>query len=188
MAFDKAVDSVELDNFLKNIANKIRKKAEAPYDVNMFATKQDFYDAIDSIQKNVPAPTPTPTPTEIKEVTITQNGRTSVEPQKGKLLEKVIVNVNVPNTGGNSNVELIEFIPPATPSFKNKTGDLEIWGWGIKDAAQAWMSTYYTFHGKQYSNAIDDADHDMTLSVVDGRCYGIPEMSRGKCLAVLRIN
>ena len=184
MAYDMVVDSIELDNFLKTAADKIRTKAEAPYNAKTFTEKQDFFNAIDSIKKGAAAPT-----TEEKAVNISENGRTVITPTPGKVISKVTINVNVPTgSAEKSNFELIEFVPPALPKFKNSTGTLSIWGWGVKEEAQAWNSTYYTFHGNAYASAIGDTDHALTLSVLNGNPVGIPEMTKGKCLAVLRIN
>ena len=180
MAYDKVVDSVRLESDLVDIADAISKKTVPPYNGKALKFPRDFIEAVNSI------PTGKPVATEQKQVTITQNGQTVVEPSGNNLLTKVTVNVNVPTGGGASDIEIVDFVPPALPTFKHQSGGFEIWGWGIKDEAQAWMSSYYTFHGKQYAGAIDDTDHEMTLTIVNGKAQGIPEMTRGKCIAIVR--
>ena len=84
------------------------------------------------------------------------------------------------------NIEVIEFIPPTIPQFKSPTGEFELWGWGIKDAEQAWNSTYYCFHGTSFSESIGGSDFPLTITVENGTPNGLPAMTRGKCLGVLK--
>ena len=88
-------------------------------------------------------------------------------------------------SGEPSNVEIVEFIPPDVPVFKHSTGEAAVWGWGIYEGSQAWNSLYYLFSGTTSSEAIGTDENPLSLSVSGGRLYGLPSMTKGKCLAIL---
>ena len=86
MAYDKVIDSSILDNALTSVADTIRTKGGTS---DQLVFPLDFNRAINAID--------TKKPEQEKTLSIIENGSIDVLPDPGKVIKKVILNVNVPS-------------------------------------------------------------------------------------------
>lgn len=117
MAYDKVVDSAQLDADLKIVADAIREKSGTTEDLDFPLGMKEVVESIDTSKEE-----------QEKIISITENGTTEVTPDEGKVLSKVTVNTNIESGGGGdyTSEEMIALVEKEITTFVVPNGATRI--------------------------------------------------------------